>query len=106
MKRLSSMIIQFSEGRRSEKCGATRVNTLLLSLIHILSFRVKKGELFAFLGVNGAGKSTTISILCGLQKKDSGMVQVNGCLLYTSMIPSSSMSFRIVELIEFTSDRI
>ena len=43
-----------------------------------LSFRVKKGELFAFLGVNGAGKSTTISILCGLLKKDSGMVQVNG----------------------------
>ena len=43
-----------------------------------LSFRVKKGELFAFLGVNGAGKSTTISILCGLLKKDSGTVQVNG----------------------------
>lgn len=30
-----------------------------------LSFHVNKGELFAFLGVNGAGKSTTISILCG-----------------------------------------
>ena len=46
--------------------------------VNDLSFRVKKGELFAFLGVNGAGKSTTISILCGLLKKDSGMVQVNG----------------------------
>ena len=34
-----------------------------------LSFCVKKGELFAFLGVNGAGKSTTISVLCGQQKK-------------------------------------
>ena len=34
--------------------------------------------MFAFLGVNGAGKSTTISILCGLLKKDSGTVQVNG----------------------------
>lgn len=43
-----------------------------------LSFRVKKGELFAFLGVNGAGKSTTISILCGQQKKDGGVVRVNG----------------------------
>ena len=43
--------------------------------VNDLSFRVKKGELFAFLGVNGAGKSTTISILCGLQKKDSGTVQ-------------------------------
>ena len=32
--------------------------------VNDLSFHVKKGELFAFLGVNGAGKSTTISILC------------------------------------------
>ena len=46
--------------------------------VNDLSFRVKKGELFAFLGVNGAGKSTTISILCGLLKKDSGSVQING----------------------------
>mgnify|MGYP005834895449 CR=1 FL=1 len=46
--------------------------------VNDLSFRVKKGELFAFLGVNGAGKSTTISILCGLLKKDSGTVKVNG----------------------------
>ncbi|WP_337741317.1 ATP-binding cassette domain-containing protein [Holdemanella biformis] len=46
--------------------------------VNDLSFRVKEGELFAFLGVNGAGKSTTISILCGLLKKDSGSVLVNG----------------------------
>ena len=43
-----------------------------------LSFRVKKGELFAFLGLNGAGKSTTISIMCGQLKKDGGRVEING----------------------------
>ena len=43
-----------------------------------LSFRVRKGELFAFLGVNGAGKSTTISILCGQLEKDSGQVRIAG----------------------------
>lgn len=43
-----------------------------------LSFVVKKGELFAFLGVNGAGKSTTISILCGTLAKDEGSVIVAG----------------------------
>lgn len=43
-----------------------------------LSFRVKEGELFAFLGVNGAGKSTTINILCGQLRKDSGSVTING----------------------------
>lgn len=41
-----------------------------------LSFQVRRGELFAFLGVNGAGKSTTISILCGQLKKDAGRVMV------------------------------
>ena len=43
-----------------------------------LSFKVKKGELFAFLGVNGAGKSTTISIMCGTLEKDAGKVYIDG----------------------------
>lgn len=43
-----------------------------------LSFCVKEGELFAFLGVNGAGKSTTINIMCGQLSKDFGSVQING----------------------------
>ena len=42
-----------------------------------ISFRVKEGELFAFLGVNGAGKSTTISIICGQLKKDAGTVIID-----------------------------
>ena len=46
--------------------------------VQSLSFQVKKGELFAFLGVNGAGKSTTISILCGQLAKDAGSVFVRG----------------------------
>lgn len=46
--------------------------------VNSLSFHVKQGELFAFLGVNGAGKSTTISIICGQLKKDSGSVKVCG----------------------------
>ena len=43
-----------------------------------LSFHVEKGELFAFLGVNGAGKSTTINIISGILNKDSGEVYVCG----------------------------
>lgn len=46
--------------------------------VNDLSFRVKRGELFAFLGENGAGKSTTISILCGQKSKDSGEVLIDG----------------------------
>ena len=43
-----------------------------------VSFVVKKGELFAFLGVNGAGKSTTINIMCTQLKKDGGRVKIDG----------------------------
>ncbi len=43
-----------------------------------ISFTVGHGEFFAFLGVNGAGKSTTISILCGKEQMDSGSVMIDG----------------------------
>ena len=43
-----------------------------------LSFRVRQGELFAFLGVNGAGKSTTINIMCGQLAEDSGSIIIGG----------------------------
>ena len=49
-----------------------------IKAVQDLSFVVKRGELFAFLGVNGAGKSTTISMLCGQLKKDSGKISVCG----------------------------
>lgn len=50
-----------------------------------LSFHVKKGELYAFLGVNGAGKSTTISMICGQLKKDSGEIRIGGCDVETQL---------------------
>jgi ABC-2 type transport system ATP-binding protein len=43
-----------------------------------LSFSVKPGEIFGFLGANGAGKSTTIRMLCGLLAPTSGTAIVGG----------------------------
>ena len=43
-----------------------------------ISFSVRDGEFFAFLGVNGAGKSTTISVLCGTEKRTAGEVRIGG----------------------------
>lgn len=45
-----------------------------LKAVDNISFKVNKGELFAFLGINGAGKSTTISMICGALEKDSGTI--------------------------------
>lgn len=46
--------------------------------VNDISFKVEKGSLFAFLGINGAGKSTTINIMCSILKKDSGTVIIDG----------------------------
>lgn len=43
-----------------------------------ISFSVKEGKLFAFLGLNGAGKSTTINIMCGSLSKDEGKIFIDG----------------------------
>lgn len=43
-----------------------------------IDFDVDEGSLFAFLGVNGAGKSTTINILCTLLDKDEGQIEICG----------------------------
>jgi ABC-2 type transport system ATP-binding protein len=47
-----------------------------------LSFHVNKGEIFGFLGANGAGKTTAIRILCGLLMPTSGKIEVAGFDVY------------------------
>lgn len=48
-----------------------------------LTFDVYKGEIFGFLGANGAGKTTAIKILCGLSHPTSGEISVAGFNAYT-----------------------
>lgn len=48
-----------------------------------ISFCVREGEMFAFLGINGAGKSTTINMLCAQLAKDGGEIFVDGINLDT-----------------------
>lgn len=48
-----------------------------------ISFHVKRGEIFGFLGANGAGKTTAMKILCGLSKPTSGEGHVAGCDILT-----------------------
>ncbi len=46
------------------------------TVLHALSFEVRRGEIFGFLGPNGSGKSTTIKILCGLVEPTSGEASI------------------------------
>lgn len=48
-----------------------------------LNFEVNKGEIFGFLGANGAGKTTAIRILCGLSYPTSGKINIDGMDVYT-----------------------
>ncbi len=49
-----------------------------ITAVNDITFSVRRGEFFAFLGVNGAGKSTTISMLCGALARDGGSITVDG----------------------------
>lgn len=49
---------------------------------HAITFKVSKGEIFGFLGANGAGKTTAVRMLCGLSRPTSGNAEVVGCDVY------------------------
>jgi len=50
--------------------------------VDAISFEVKKGEIFGFLGANGAGKTTAMRMLCGLSIPTSGKASVSGFDVY------------------------
>src|ERR1700760_3133606 len=50
--------------------------------VDAISFQVKKGEIFGFLGANGAGKTTAMRMLCGLSLPSSGKATVAGFDVY------------------------
>tara|TARA_R100001143_G_scaffold63594_1_gene73179 strand:+ start:33912 stop:34697 length:786 start_codon:yes stop_codon:yes gene_type:complete len=51
--------------------------------VNRISFEIKKGEIFGFLGANGAGKTTAMKMLTGLLAPTSGSAQVSGYDVYT-----------------------
>jgi ABC-2 type transport system ATP-binding protein len=49
-----------------------------INVLNNISFNIEQGEVCGYLGANGAGKSTTIKILCGILAQSSGNVYING----------------------------
>ena len=56
-----------------------------------ISFEVKRGEVFGLLGTNGAGKSTTIKMLCGLLKPTRGSIRIGDVDLQRMPLKAKSM---------------
>ena len=56
-----------------------------------ISFDVEKGEVFGLLGTNGAGKSTTIKMMCGLLKPTRGSIQIGGIDLQRQPLKAKSL---------------
>jgi len=56
-----------------------------------ISFNVEKGEVFGLLGTNGAGKSTTIKMMCGLLKPTRGSIQIGGIDLQRQPLKAKSL---------------
>lgn len=61
-------------------------------VVRDVSLRVRKGEIFGFLGPNGSGKTTTIRMMCGLLRPDSG---TGTCLGYDILRESAEIKRRV-----------
>ena len=59
--------------------------------VHNLSLEIKEGEIYGLLGSNGAGKSTTINILLGFLKPDSGKAIINNIDIASNFIKARGM---------------
>ena len=51
--------------------------------VNAISFQVGQGEIFGFLGANGAGKTTAMRMLCGLSRPSAGQARVAGFVVRT-----------------------
>lgn len=70
-------------------------------IIKDISFEVKEGEVFGFLGKNGAGKSTTIRMMTGLMTADKGSIKIMGYDIRTSFVKAMERVGNVVENPEF-----
>lgn len=66
-------------------------------ILHDVSFTIEEGDILAFIGPNGSGKTTTIKLILGLQKIDKGNVFINGYNVKTDFINAIDKVGAIVE---------
>ena len=71
-------IIEKREGLKGNMIDLFSPKKKNITAVKNISFSIREGEILGYIGENGAGKSTTIKMLCGVLKRDSGEIWVNG----------------------------
>ena len=79
------------------KCESLNKSIHRKKIIKDVSFQIKEGEILGFIGPNGAGKTTTIKLILGLQKLDSGSIEINGYNVKTNFEKAIEKVGTIVE---------
>ena len=73
-----SKVFSLARRRQGGRLAALRRETVRVSAVDGVSFRVRRGEMVGYIGPNGAGKSTTIKMLTGILLPSGGSVRVAG----------------------------
>jgi iron(III) transport system ATP-binding protein len=78
--RVDNLVKTFAAGRRRRSRSATDPDRVFA--VNDISFHVREGEMFTLLGPSGCGKTTTLRSIAGLERPDSGRIEVGGRVLF------------------------
>jgi iron(III) transport system ATP-binding protein len=78
--RVENLVKTFAGGRRRRSRSAADTDRVFA--VNDISFHVREGEMFTLLGPSGCGKTTTLRSIAGLERPDSGLIEVGGQVLF------------------------
>ncbi|GAA0999730.1 ABC transporter ATP-binding protein [Acrocarpospora macrocephala] len=84
MLRVENLVKSFDGERRRRRAAATGATDRVFA-VNDVSFTVPEGDMFTLLGPSGCGKTTTLRSIAGLERPDSGTIEVGGRALFRSL---------------------
>ncbi|GII42782.1 ABC transporter ATP-binding protein [Planotetraspora phitsanulokensis] len=84
MLRINNLVKTFDGERRRRSSRASAPREARVFAVNDVNFTVENGQLFTLLGPSGCGKTTTLRSIAGLERPDSGTIEVGGRVLFSS----------------------
>ncbi|GAA1310956.1 polyamine ABC transporter ATP-binding protein [Planotetraspora silvatica] len=84
MLRINNLVKTFDGERRRRHSHAATPEEARVFAVNDVSFNVENGQLFTLLGPSGCGKTTTLRSIAGLERPDSGTIEVGGRVLFST----------------------